>query len=112
MNDQQYRLMSLLGQAPARLTAEEVATVLKCQAHDVPVLVAAKLLKPLGNPAQNSVKFFATRSVLELAKDEKWLHRVTLTINQHWHKRNARSRDERQSADDIYAEASGGSRSV
>ena len=31
--------------------------------------MVARLLKPLGNPAQNSVKFFATADVLELAKD-------------------------------------------
>jgi hypothetical protein len=31
----------------------------------VPVLVAARLLKPLGNPQPNSVKFFATLEVLE-----------------------------------------------
>jgi hypothetical protein len=29
----------------ARLTAEQVAWVLNCQPHDVPVMVAAKLLK-------------------------------------------------------------------
>ena len=43
--------MRLLGQLPARLTAEQAAWVLNCQRHDVPVLVAARLLKPLGNPS-------------------------------------------------------------
>ncbi len=37
----------LLGQLPARLTAEQAAWVLNCQVHDIPALVAAKLLKPL-----------------------------------------------------------------
>ncbi len=32
----------LLGQVPARLTAEQAAWALNCQAHDVPVLVAAR----------------------------------------------------------------------
>jgi hypothetical protein len=53
-------------------------------------------LKPLGNPPQNGTKFFATKEVLELAKDEKWLHRVTLAIYQHWHKRNARKQGQPQ----------------
>jgi len=44
---------------PARLDAEQVAWVLNYQPHDVPVLVAARLLKPLGNPQPNSVKYFA-----------------------------------------------------
>jgi len=80
----------LLGQLPARLTAEQAAWVLNCQPHDVPALVAARLLRPLGNPAPNSIKFFATSEILEMAKDRQWLTRVTSTINQHWHKQNAK----------------------
>ena len=80
----------LLGQWPARLTAEEVACVLNCQPHDIPVLVKVKLLKPLGNPAANGSKFFATADVLEHSKDRNWLVRVTNTLQQHWHNKNAR----------------------
>ena len=101
MRDDQHRFLSLLGQLPARLTAEQAAWVLNCQAHDIPALVAARLLKPLGNPPQNGIKFFATVEVLELAKDAKWLTRITVAINQHWHKQNARrkSRADLQNAD-------------
>jgi hypothetical protein len=35
---------------------------------------------------------------LELAKDQKWLHRATLAINQHWQRRNARKSDPPASA--------------
>jgi hypothetical protein len=56
----------LQGQPPARLTAVQAAWVLNCQPHDVPVLVAARLLKPLGNPPPNIVKFFAALELLEL----------------------------------------------
>lgn len=63
-----------------------------CQAHDIPALVAARLLKPLGNPAANSVKFFATADLLEQIKDRNWLVRVTSAINQHWHAKNARQK--------------------
>jgi hypothetical protein len=38
--------------------------VLNCQPHDVPILVAARLLKPLGNPPPNSVKLFAAFTAL------------------------------------------------
>ena len=93
MRDDQHKLLSLLGQPPARLNVEQVACVLNCQAHDVPVLVAAKLLKPLGIPQQNGTKFFATTEVLESAKDEKWLHRMTMAIYQHWHNRNVRKKE-------------------
>ncbi len=94
MRDDQHQFLRLLGQLPARLTAEQAAWVLNCQPHDVPILVAARLLKPLGNPLPNSVKFFATTEVLELAKDRVWLARVTNAVNQHWRQKNQR----RQSA--------------
>ena len=96
MREDQHRFLALLGQVPARLTAEQVAWVLNCQAHDVPVLVAAKILKPLGNPPQNGVKFFATKEVLELTQDEKKLNRLTVAIYEHWHRRNACKRDKCQ----------------
>ena len=58
----------LLGQLPARLTAEQAAWVLNCQVHDIPALVAARLLKPLGNPPANGIKFFATADLLEASQ--------------------------------------------
>ena len=93
MRDDQHRFLMLLGQLPARLTAEQAAWVLNCQPHDIPALVSSRLLKPLGNPAANSVKFFATADLLESTKDRNWLVRVTSTINQHWHKKNAIKKD-------------------
>ena len=88
MRDDQHRFLALLGQLPARLTAEQTAWVLNCQAHDVPVLVVAKLLKPLGSPQPNSVKYFATLEVLELAKDRSWLAKVTNALSQYWKEKN------------------------
>jgi hypothetical protein len=89
MKEEQHQFLRLLGQLPARLTAEQVAWVINCQPHDVPALVAARLLKPLGNPAPNGQKFFAASEVQELAKDRAWLVKVTTAINQHWHRLNA-----------------------
>ncbi len=63
--------------------AEQAAWVLNCQPHDVPVLVAARLLKPLGSPPANSVKYFAALELLEQVKDRSWLAKVTNTLNQH-----------------------------
>ena len=94
MREDQHRFLTLLGQLPARLTAEQTAWALNCQPHDVPILVAARLLKPLGNPPPNSVKFFATLEVLEQAKDRTWLARVTNTLNQHWQNKNAAKRNQ------------------
>jgi len=89
MRDDQHRFLSLLGQLPARLTVEQAAWVLNCQPHDVPILVAARLLKPLGNPPPNSVKYFATLELLEHIKDRTWLAKITSALNQHWQRKNA-----------------------
>lgn len=93
MKEEQHRFLSLLGQLPARLTAEQTAWVLNCQPHDMPALVTARLLKPLGSPSQNSTKYFATADVLEISKDRAWLIKATNTISQHWQKQNARKKD-------------------
>ena len=95
MREDQHRFLTLLGQLPARLTAEQTAWVLNCQAHDVPILVGARLLKPLGNPPPNSVKYFAALEVIEQGKDRTWLAKVTNALNQHWQIKNAAKRRER-----------------
>jgi len=48
------------------------------------ILVAARLLKPLGNPPAKSVKFFAKVELLELVKYWAWLVKVTNTSRKHW----------------------------
>jgi len=55
----------------------------------MPILVAARLLKPLGNPKPNSVKCFAASELQEQVKDRAWLAKITNALNQHWQKRNA-----------------------
>ena len=92
MKDDQHRFLLVLGQLPLRLTAEQAGWVLNCQPHDIPALISARLLKPLGNPAQNGAKYFATADVLETAKDRSWLAKVTNTISQHWQHQNSRKK--------------------
>src|ERR1700693_981884 len=88
MRDDQHRFLVLLGRLPARLTAEEVAWVINCQPHDVPILISARLLKPLGNAASNTVKYFATAELIELMEDRVWLAKLTNAVTQHWQKKN------------------------
>jgi len=89
MNEDQLRFLSLLGQLPVRLNADEAGWVLNCQPHDIPALIDAPLLKPVGNPSANGTKYFATADLLEIAKDRAWPVRVTTAITQHWHNQNA-----------------------
>jgi hypothetical protein len=94
MREDQHQFMRLLNQLPARLTAEQAAWVLNCQPSDVRILVGARLLKPLGNPPPNSVKFFAASELLEQIQDRTWLAKVTNALNQHWQKRNAAKKND------------------
>jgi hypothetical protein len=89
MKDDQQRFLALFGKAPARLHAEQVAWMLNCQPHDIPILVSMRLLKPLGNPPVNGIKFFATSHIIELSNDHSWLVKVTNAITQYWQKKNA-----------------------
>lgn len=89
MNQEQHQFLRLLGRLPARLTAEQAAWVINCQPHDIPTLVNARLLKPLGNPTPWGVKYFAATELTELANDRTWLAKATNALNQYWQKKNA-----------------------
>ncbi len=74
---------------PARLDVEKTARLLGCKPHDIPTLVAAKLLTPLGNNhASNSVKWFAACQVRERASDVRWLSKACNVISEHWQGKN------------------------
>jgi hypothetical protein len=79
-----------LARLPARLNTGHAAACLGFKPHDIPVLAARGLLKPLGRPIPNSEKYYARSRVLELADDEEWLSRATAALAQHWQDKNAR----------------------
>jgi hypothetical protein len=70
-----------LRRLPARLTADQAARVTGFQLHDIPVLVKAKLLQPLGGGPRNSVKYFASVEVVEKCGDRRWLDRATKAVS-------------------------------
>ncbi len=69
---------------PARLNAEQAAMLLGFSAHDIPTLVAARLLRPLGPARHNTVKYYATVDLLRLREDAKWLAKATEAVSAHW----------------------------
>ena len=75
---------------PARLNATQAAWWLGFQPHDIPCLVAAGLLKPLGRPPANGCKFFAAAELQELRADRRWLARATDALHAHWRTKNRR----------------------
>ena len=73
---------------PGRLNSELAARLLGFQKHDIPVLIAAKLLEPLGKPVPNAPKYFAAVSLEVLRSDPAWLDKAAKSIGRHWRIRN------------------------
>src|SRR5256884_9801818 len=78
---------------PGRLNTSETALLLGVQEHDIPVLVAARLILPLGKPASNVPKYFASVEVLANAENPDWLARATWSLAKFWQKKNQRKRE-------------------
>jgi hypothetical protein len=55
--------------------------VLGFKVHDVPVLIRAKLLRPLGGGPRNSVKSFHADEIEGLARDRHWLDKATQRVS-------------------------------
>lgn len=77
-----------LRRLPAMLTVPQTAVLLNRGEHDIPVLVRAGILIPLGDPPPNAVKFFATVEVLELAGDRQALDRICSILTEYWRGKN------------------------
>ena len=78
-----------LRRLPSRLGVADAAILLNVGEHDIPVLVRAGLLQPLGHPPPNAVKYFATLELMDFAADRKWLSRMCDALYQYWAKKNA-----------------------
>ena len=75
---------------PGRIDSQRTAALLGFAEHDIPVLVAARLLKPLGKPSQNGVKWYSTEIIVELSHDHEWLDKATASVQKHWRDENAK----------------------
>jgi hypothetical protein len=91
MSPEQKQFLSLL-RLPARLNPEQVGWKLGFEAHHIPVLVAAGMLKPLGNPPRNGQKYFAAAVIKERGDDERWIARASDAVTRHSRDKNARKR--------------------
>ncbi len=68
----------------AQLNTTGAAIILGFQEHDIPALVSAHLLVPLGKPAANAPKNFAAVDVVACAESRDWLSQATRTISKFW----------------------------
>lgn len=105
MNQDRKDFLSVTGILPARLDSQETAWFLGFSAHDIPILVTAGHLKPLGHPPPNGVKYFASSTLAKLREEPQWLSRATDAIIKHWKNKNSRKVTSEESGT-VYAAAS------
>lgn len=74
---------------PARLDVEQTAALLGHHPDHIAILVRAKMLKPLGEPAANAAKMFARCEVLEKANDRDWLDKASRQVSRYWRGHNS-----------------------
>ncbi len=87
MNPEREHFLNLRDK-PGKLTAEEASWHLGFLVHEIPMLMAAGLLKPLGNPPENGGKFFATVDLDILKRDSAWLAKACDAVVKYWKDRN------------------------
>lgn len=79
-----------LAEKPYRLTMEQAAWRLGFAQHEISILIARGLLKPLGHPAHNGQKFFLASTLEELRGDEKWFSKASDAVSEYWRRKNSR----------------------
>ena len=89
INDEILKVLQVR-RLPARLTAQQAAVLLGFEPVCIPILTAKKLLRPLGRPAPNAIRYYASKEVEQLSADANWLGKATQTIAEHWQTRNKR----------------------
>lgn len=75
---------------PGRVCSWQAAALLGFEVQHIPVLIVARLLKPLGNPPPNAPKYFHTKTLLRHSDDSRWMDRASDALVRHWAGRNAR----------------------
>jgi hypothetical protein len=94
MNSAQEQFLNLKT-LPARIKVEEVAWYLGFAPHEITILMAEGLLKPLGRPPTTGVKYFSAVALEELRRDQKWLARASDCVVQYWKERNEKKTAQR-----------------
>jgi hypothetical protein len=85
--EERWKLLSLR-HLPARLNAEEAGWLLGFTKEEITILVAKKILKPLGNPSISGRKSFSAAEILRLGETPAWLDKATKAVIHSWWVRN------------------------
>jgi hypothetical protein len=73
---------------PGRFTSEEAAWFLGFHPHEIPMLMGARLLEPLGDPAENGCKYFGIIYLERLKQDISWQAKASNAVVKYWKDRN------------------------
>ena len=75
---------------PARIDVATTAKLLGFTESDMQILMGARKLTPLGDPAPNAPKWFAAVEMIRLATDKDWLHKATKEVAKYWRQKRER----------------------
>ena len=92
MNPESSLNPQTLGKYPVVMTKEKVAEAMGVPTHNIPPLVRAGLLKPLGHPDRYCVKHYSRDIIARNLADANWLEKAMAAYHRHWRIKNARKR--------------------
>src|SRR5471032_2262435 len=82
---------------PACVSMEAAAIIFGWPNYYLPFLVRAGHLKPLGKPAQNARKWFATVEIERMSQDPDWLDKAIRIVEKQIQEMNKKQRGKGQS---------------
>jgi hypothetical protein len=85
------------GNRPACVSMEAAAAIFGWPNYYLPFLVRAGHLKPLGKPAQNARKWFATVEIERMSQDPDWLDKAVRIVEKQIQEMNQKQRGKEQS---------------
>ena len=80
---------------PACVGMEEAAAIFGWPNYYLPFLVRARHLKPLGKPAQNARKWFATVEIERMSCDSDWLDKAIRIVEKQIQEMNRKQTDKK-----------------
>jgi hypothetical protein len=87
MNTERQQFLGLT-HLPGRLNAQEAAWYLGFSPHEIPMLIGAHLLDPLGRPPEHGIKFFLRADLEPLRDDSTWMAKASDAILTYWKHQN------------------------
>ena len=82
---------------PACVSMEQAAAIFGWPNYYLPFLVRAGHLKPLGKPAQNARKWFATVEIERMSADPVWLDKAVRIVEKQIQEMNNKQRGKEHS---------------